>query len=74
MANQIVDDGTLTELDVKLVPTSTHPLIKVNNPPSSRVPTSRGARSVLTIIRERGAARQIVVKKGKLQKADGATH
>ncbi len=54
MASSIKFDGKLTELDLILVTTSQHALVKVDNPSSSWVDPVRPPdhRNVLDIIRE----------------------
>ena len=62
MKHYINEDGNLEELDVKLVSTSNHALLKVNNPPSSRVAKTRPHSSVLGLIRKRGEEQKVFIK------------
>ena len=74
MAHHIIEDGILQELDVKLVTVSTQALIKVNNPPSSRVAQTRPRPNVLSLIRKRGEERRVVIKAGNARREHGTSN
>jgi len=85
MANRIIDDGSLSVLDIRLITTSTRPLGKVNNPPSramlktalhssAGIAPARHRSGVLTLIRERVRKMPMIVKRVKRLSGDGVAH
>lgn len=85
MANVIIEDGSLSELDFRLATTNSRPLGKVNNPPSralletaphgpSRVSPVRNGSGVLAMIRKRVRPTPVIINRVKRLSSDGAAH